>query len=154
MDPVWQNPAVIEQTQTILRSLKHFTGRNLVPSDHSAETVAKEVYQAPFVLVSHGTGADPILNYGNATAQTLWEMPWEELTRTPSRYTAETPERKERSRLLSAVMENGFIDNYSGTRISKSGRRFRIARATVWNLVTPEGKPAGQAACFSQWEFL
>lgn len=154
MDPVWQNPAVIEQTQTILRSLKHFTGRSLVPCNHAAERAAEEVFHAPFVLVSHGTEADPILNYGNATAQSLWEMSWEELTRTPSRMTAEAPERTERTRLLTAVMENGFIDSYSGVRISKSGRRFRIARATVWNLVTPEGKPAGQAACFSQWEFL
>ena len=30
-----------------------------------------------------------MLNYGNRAALTLWEMSWEELTRTPSRLTAE-----------------------------------------------------------------
>jgi predicted DNA-binding protein (UPF0251 family) len=56
--------------------------------------------------------------------------------------------------LLAAVTQRGFIDDYSGVRISKSGRRFRIARATIWNLVTAEGKPCGQAAMFDRWEFI
>jgi hypothetical protein len=106
------------------------------------------------VLVSHGTEPDPILNYGNRAALSLWEMTWEELTHTPSRLTAEAPNRAERARLLQAVTERGFIDDYSGIRISKSGRRFRIARATVWNLITQTGTPCGQAAMFDHWEFL
>jgi predicted DNA-binding protein (UPF0251 family) len=56
--------------------------------------------------------------------------------------------------LLEAVTERGFIDDYSGVRISKTGRRFRIAQATVWNLLNQEGKPCGQAAMFDHWEFL
>ena len=32
------------------------------------------------------------------------------------------------ARLLAAVTSHGFIDDYSGVRISKSGRRFRIHR--------------------------
>ncbi len=111
-------------------------------------------FEVPFVLVSHGTEADPILNYGNAAALALWEMSWEELTRTPSRLTAEAPNREERARLLAAVAECGFIDDYSGVRISKTGRRFRIAQATVWNLLDERGQDAGQAATFSRWEFL
>jgi hypothetical protein len=94
------------------------------------------------------------LNYGNAAALALWEMPWEELTRTPSRLTAEAPNRDERARLLEAVTTRGFIDDYSGVRISKNGRRFRIFRATVWNLLTVDGKPCGQAAMFNRWEFI
>ena len=94
------------------------------------------------------------MNYGNAAALALWEMSWPELTRTPSRLTAEAPNREERARLLAAVTAHGFIDDYSGIRISKSGRRFRIARATVWNLLDERGNYAGQAAAFSQWEFL
>jgi hypothetical protein len=108
----------------------------------------------PFVLVSHGTEEDPVLNYGNAAALKLWEMSWEELTRTPSRLTAEAPNREERARLLAAVTKNGFIDDYSGIRISQTGRRFRIAQATVWNLLDEKGNYAGQAAKFSHWEFL
>jgi hypothetical protein len=154
MNPIWQTAAVIAQTQTIARSLKHFTGRELLPGELSAAGLAKKVFHAPFVLVSHGTEADPVLNYGNATALALWEMSWEELTRTPSRLTAEVPNREERARLLATVAQHGFIADYSGIRISKNGRRFRIAQATVWNLLTPEGRPCGQAAQFSHWEFL
>ena len=81
------------------------------------------------------------MNYGNAAALALWEMSWEELTRTPSRLTAEAPNREERARLLEAVTRRGFIDDYSGMRISKGGRRFRISRATVWNLISETGEP-------------
>jgi hypothetical protein len=154
MKVIWQSPAVIAQTQVMVRSFRHFTGRVLLAGDYSAADIAEQVYQAPFVLVAHGTEADPVLNYGNATALTLWEMTWEELTRTPSRLTAEAPNREERARLLDTVMRHGFIDNYSGVRISKNGRRFRIEQATVWNLLTPEGSPCGQAAMFSHWEML
>jgi hypothetical protein len=52
------------------------------------------------------------------------------------------------------VTRQGFIDDYSGVRISKSGRRFRIARATVWNLIATDGCRCGQAAMFSRWEFI
>jgi hypothetical protein len=154
MNPQWQTAPVIAHTQTIARSLKHFTGRTLLSGDLSDDKLASEVFHAPFVLVSHGVEADPVLNYGNATALSLWEMSWEELTRTPSRLTAEAPNREERARLLEAVTRHGFIDNYSGVRISKNGRRFRIDQATVWNLLTADGQPAGQAALFLHWEFL
>jgi hypothetical protein len=154
MNPIWQNDAVIQQTQTMARSLKQFTGRDLIPGNESVTEKAAQIFHAPFVLVSHGTEADPVLNYGNAQALVLWETSWEELTRTPSRLTAEFPNRDERARLLAAVTGRGFINDYSGIRISKNGRRFRIAGATVWNLLTPAGLPCGQAAMFSQWEFL
>ena len=167
----WQNPAVIAQTQLIAHSLQHWTGRDLPgartacppsgPDDletRSAKLRAPAefaaVFHAPFVLVSHGTEADPVLNYGNAAALALWEMSWAELTRTPSRLTAEAPDRAERDRLLGTVTRQGFIDDYSGVRISKTGRRFRITQATVWNLILPEGKSGGQAAMFARWEFL
>ncbi len=154
MESIWQQPSVIVQTQLIARSLDHWTGRALLPGLFNPLGLAKNVFEAPFVLVSHGTEADPVLNYGNAAALALWEMPWVELTRTPSRLTAEAPNREERARLLAAVTANGFIDDYSGIRVSKTGRRFRIAQATVWNLLDERGRYAGQAAMFSHWEFL
>jgi hypothetical protein len=136
------------------RSLKHWTRRDLFASAHAPTELAAKVFEAPFVLVSHGTEADPVLNYGNRSALNLWEMSWEELTSTPSRFTAEAPNREERARLLAAVTRNGFIDDYSGIRISKSGRRFRIKQATVWNLIDENENRCGQAALFSHWEFL
>jgi hypothetical protein len=122
--------------------------------DFSPAELAERFFHAPFVLVSHGVESDPILNYGNATALKLWEMTWAELTQTPSRLTAEAPNREERARLLAAVTRNGFIDNYAGVRISKTGRRFRIQQATVWNLLGADEGYGGQAAMFSHWEFL
>ena len=154
MSGLWQKPSVIAQTQLIARSLKLCTGRDLLPGDFSPAEFADKVFHAPFVLVSHGIEADPVLNYGNQAALALWEMSWAELTRTPSRLTAEPPNRDERARLLAAVAVRGYIDDYSGIRISRSGRRFRIAQATVWNLIDTNRQPAGQAASFSQWEFI
>ena len=154
MNEIWQNESVVAQTQSIARSLKHFTGRDLLPENFSPGEFTEKVFRAPFVLVAHGTEADPILNYGNASALALWEMSWAELTRTPSRLTAEAPNREERARLLEMVKTLGFIDDYSGIRISKTGRRFKISRATVWNLLSQNGLPCGQAAMFSQGEFL
>ena len=154
MNTIWNNAAVLAQTQLIARSLKHWTGRDLLPGDFAEAEFAEKVFHAPFVLVSHGIEADPVLNYGNQSALALWEMSWAELTRTPSRLTAEAPNREERARLLAEVTARGFIDDYCGIRISKSGRRFRIAQATVWNLLDGHKVYAGQAAMFSQWDFL
>ena len=141
---------VIAHTLCLRRSLKHWTGRELLPGITEPIELAQKIFDAPFVLVSHGTESDPVLNYGNRAALQLWEMSWDELTRTPSRFTAEAPNREERARLLQAVTERGFIDNYSGVRISKT-KRFRITRATVWNLLTEDGRPCGQAAMFDDW---
>jgi len=141
-------------TACLARSFKYWTGRDLLPGDFNPRELAQQLYDAPFVLVSHGTEPDPVLNYGNRAAQALWEMTWEELTRTPSRLTAEAPNREERVRLLAVVAARGYIDDYSGVRISKTGQRFRIARATVWNLLTADRRPCGQAAVFDRWEFL
>ena len=154
MDDIWKNPAVNAQTQLIARSLDHWTGRALLPGLFNPLGLAKNIFAAPFVLVAHGTEVDPVLNYGNAAALELWEMSWAELTRTPSSLTAEAPNREERARLLAAVTANGFIDDYSGIRISKTGRRFRIEQATVWNLLDERENYVGQAAMFSRWEFL
>ncbi|HEY4414275.1 MAG TPA: MEKHLA domain-containing protein [Verrucomicrobiae bacterium] len=154
VNEIWQSEAAIAQAEMLARSFKHFTQRDLFPENFSGGQLAEKIFHAPFVLVSHGTQADPVLNYGNQTALTLWEMPWDELTRTPSRLTAEAPNREERARLLAAVTQRGFIDDYSGVRISKNGKRFRIAQATVWNLLDVRGRPAGQAATFARWEFI
>jgi hypothetical protein len=154
MDTIWQNPSVIAQSKIIAHSLKHWTGRDLLSGIFPVAEFSEQLFHAPFVVVSHGTEADPVLNYGNAAALALWEMSWAELTCTPSRLTAEAPNRVERARLLEAVTRRGFIDDYAGVRISKSGRRFRISRATVWNLLAADGKPCGQAAMFDRWEFI
>jgi hypothetical protein len=144
----------ITHSDCLARSFQRWKGRGLLPGAAPGRDLAEKLFRAPFVVVSHGTEADPVLNYGNQAALDLWEMTWEELTRTPSRLTAEAPNREERARLLAAVTSHGFIDNYSGIRISRSGRRFRIDQAIVWYLVNAEGQYCGQAATFDRWEFL
>src|SRR5687767_12801676 len=132
------SPALIAQSEILVRSLKHWTGRDLAPGVTNPEDLARLIFDAPFVLASHGTEADPILNYGNRAALTLWDAQWDDFTRMPSRLTAEAPNREERARLLERVTRDGIIADYSGIRISRGGRRFRIERATVWNLLTPD----------------
>jgi hypothetical protein len=154
MNLVCQTDFMVTHTACLARSLKKWTGRELLPGVSNPEELAQRVFEAPFVVVSHGAEADAILNYGNHAALALWEMSWDEFTRTPSRLTAEAPNREERAKLLAAVTQRGFIDNYSGVRISETGRRFCITRATVWNLLTPDGQPCGQAAMFAHWKFL
>lgn len=150
----WQTERIITHTFRMARSLNNLTGRELFPGTAESPDLARLIFEAPFVLVSHGVEADPVLNYGNQTALNLWEMTWDELTRTPSRFTAEAPNREERARLLAEVTAKGFIDDYSGIRISKTGRSFRIHQATVWNLTNEAGARYGQAAMFRQWDFL
>lgn len=144
-------PFSVEHVQLLLDSFARLLGRELIPRDGSPAEQAKRLFQAPFVVVSHGTEADPVLNYGNTSALTLWEITWDELTRTPSRLTAEPVHRDERARLLARTREYGFVDDYSGIRISKTGRRFRIEQAIVWNLTDEAGKHHGQAATFDRW---
>ena len=150
----WLRPEWIAQTQILLDSYRCWTGRELLPRLGSPRDQAAALYHAPFVVVSHGTEPDPILNYGNRTALTLWEMPVGVFLRTPSRMTAEPLHRDERARLLERTNRDGFVDDYRGIRISSTGRRFRIDRATVWNLLDASGRAVGQAATFSEWRFL
>ncbi len=154
MNTIWQTESVVAHTQLLARSLRQLTEREILPGNFSKVELARKVFEAPFVVVSHGTEADPVLNYGNQAALDLWEMSWEEFTRTPSRLTAEAARREERAYLLENAIRHGFIDNYSGVRISKSGRRFEISRATIWNLAAETGEPRGQAAAFCEWKFL
>jgi len=149
--PVWATDAWIERTRVILDSFERFVGRELLPRGSSLAETARLLYEAPFVVVAHGTEEDPILNFANQTALELWETDLETLLSMPSRKTAEPVHRDERARMLETTRQQGYIDDYRGVRISAAGKRFRIERAIVWNLVDATGRNAGQAATFSEW---
>lgn len=138
----------------LLRSLRRWTGTNLVDSKLPAAEQARLIFDAPYAVLSHNSAADPILNYGNLTGMRLFQLTWEDLMHTPSRLTAEPVHREERARLLEAVTRQGYIDDYRGIRISKTGRRFLIEKATVWTVLDEQDRPCGQAATFSDWKFL
>ena len=151
-EPGPDNNYLADHVALLLSSLKALTGRDLFDPQIDPIEAARQIYEAPFFVASHDTSNDPVLTYGNRFAQELFEMSWGDFTSTPSRFTAEAPNREERARLLTEVTTNGFIDNYSGIRISSTGNRFCIKQATVWNLIHPDGSHAGQAATFSNWE--
>lgn len=146
----WVN--VAQHIELLADSFERIVGRPLLAV--TGEARAKAIHEAAFVLVSHGTEVDPILNYGNRRAMELWEMTWEELTSTPSRLTAEPARREDREKMMNSVRATGFVDNYSAVRIAKSGKRFRIEDTVIWNVVTESNELCGQAAMFPRWTFL
>ncbi|WP_395333401.1 MEKHLA domain-containing protein [Novosphingobium sp. BL-8H] len=107
------------------------------------------LWRAPFAVVAHGAEPDPLFFFGNAIALAAFECDPARFVGMPSRLSAEAPLREERQALLDRVTVHGFIDDYSGLRISATGRRFRIGPATVWNLVDAGGICSGQAATFA-----
>jgi hypothetical protein len=139
--------------QLLLHSFRQLLGKPLLEKSASL-SLGRQVYQADFALLSHNTDADPVFNYANQTAQDLFELSWPEFIGMPSRFSAEPVNREERERLLNQVSSQGYIDNYAGVRIAKSGKRFLIERAVVWNVYDSAQRYVGQAACFSDWRLL
>jgi hypothetical protein len=122
------------------------TGEHLAPADMPDEAAAKWLYEdAPFGILAHDATADPVFIYGNKTAQKRFEYNWDELTRLPSRLSAEAPNREERQRFIERVQRDGFATGYKGMRVTKSGARFWIEDATLWQLVDKQGIYHGQA---------
>lgn len=128
-------------------SYRRLLNRPLVPDGMSASEGAAWLYgAAPFGVLAHGVSADPVFLYGNRRAQEIFEYDWDELTALPSRLSAEPMERRERQLFLDKVMRDGFVSGYRGVRVTRSGKRFWIEGATVWQLTDPDGTVRGQAA--------
>lgn len=140
-----------KRLQLIANSYKQLTGHDLIAP---GSDIASAMWELPQVILAHGTEADPIFFYGNRRALELFELTPSQIIRMPSRLSAEPLLREAREKLLQRVAQHGFIDDYEGVRISSSGKRFKIKRATVWNLIDEQGHVHGQAATFSQWERL
>lgn len=145
-------PELEEPTRLILDNYHRWLGRDLVST--TPDQAVEALFLAPFaVLAALGEfGTDHAFNYANQTALELFEYRWTELMGKPSSASAEPVHRDERRRLLDEVGRHGFIENYSGIRISQHGRRFRIERATVFNLLDAQGTYVGQAATFADWQ--
>ncbi len=111
-------------------------------------------YRSAACVLAHNTDADPLFIYANKAAQGLFEYNWDEMVGMPSRLSAEAPNRAERRRLLDAVARDGFATGYSGIRISKSGRRFRIEDGVLWQLRDARGTLNGVTATFDHWTHL
>ena len=151
---IWNNPAIVEWSQLLLNSFRHWTTRELLERVGDPGCQAHKLFRSPFVVVSHGMEEDPLLNYGNQVALQLWVLTWEQLVKTPSRLTAELTNRAEREWMLEQARTRGYLDTYRGVRISSTGRRFLVENALIWNVVDAKGQRVGQAATFSQWTWL
>lgn len=155
-EPCPANRYLEEHIQLLLSSYKKATGRELIaemviPKDMS---VAEFLFYAPFVVVSHSAELTPIFNYGNRQALALFEMDWNQFTCLPSRQSAEPDTREAREALLRKATDLGYASDYTGIRVSSSGKRFAIVDVQLWNLVDDVGQNRGQAAFYDKWTFL
>ena len=120
----------------------------LVPEGADAHWLYRD---APLIVLAHGTDPDPNFIYANKAAHACFGYSLEEFLGLPSRLSAEPTDQAERQKLLDQVAQNGFLAGYSGIRVAKSGRRFRIDDGIVWELIDGDGVRHGQAATFSNW---
>jgi hypothetical protein len=141
----YRAPAASSRIALIADSFEDLLGRPLVLA---GDDVIAALWDLPCAVVAHGTEVDPLFFFGNRAALAAFESDVTRFVGMPSRLSAEAPLRDERQRLLERVSRDGFIDDYFGVRISATGRRFRIDRAVVWNLVDGQGVRHGQAATF------
>jgi hypothetical protein len=51
---VWQQPEIICWMQIVADSYRQLLGKNLIDSVDTPKQLSKELFYAPFVLVSHG----------------------------------------------------------------------------------------------------
>ncbi len=149
----WQQDKIVRHSQLMMSSFERLTGRTLLNCTGSPNQIAQALFEADFVLVSHGIEANPIYNYGNRKALQLWELDWEDFTSMPSRQSAQEVVQEERNILLAETVKTGF-SHYSGVRISSSGEHFHIEDGILWNLVDAKNQYCGQAAMFSNYKFL
>ena len=146
MSPFYANPAP-EDSQffaLLTSSFARLVGRPLGAG--SATWLYRE---APFVVLAHNTDPDPRFIYANRAAQSCFGYDWDEFVTLPSRLSAESGLREKRQAVLEAVTRDGFVAGYSGIRIAKSGRRFRISDTVIWQLADETGAVRGQAATFT-----
>ena len=152
--PDFKTPFYTQHVLLLCSSYKRWTGKQLLPEGQASDNLVRSLFDAPFVIVSHGTETDSVFNFGNRAALALFELSWEEFIRLPSRESADRDNKEDRERLMARVHEDGFATDCRGVRISSTGRRFLITGATVWNVVDKAGKYHGQAAMFTQWTYL
>jgi hypothetical protein len=157
MSNYWEQIEVISWTQLLLNSYEMLLGKALLERLDKPLLEAKNLFFAPFIVLSHDTQTSPIFNYGNQAALQLWEVDWDTLTKMPSVQTVAPPdieEEKTRAQMLKKVAEQGYITGYEGIRINSRGKLMRISEVTVWNIMDLSGCYCGQAATYNKWAFL
>lgn len=134
-----------QHAERLITSYRRLFNQPLLASQYTSSLV-EALFCADFTLLSHGTEPDPIFNFANRAALDLFEYSWDDFIQLPSRLSAKPLQREARQQLLETVNRQGYIDNYSGVRVSASGREFVIENAVVWNILDEQGTYCGQAA--------
>ena len=132
-------------------SYKARTGRKLLEGNVMVHDAAKALFRAPFACASHD--GNDVFDYGNKAALGLFEMSWDEFVGMRSTKSAAEDDgatQAERRALLDRAAERGVIENYSGVRVSSTGKKFRIQDATVWTISDGAGRKIGQAVRFDR----
>ena len=80
----------------LVSSFKLLTGKNILVSGTDSESISREIFFAPYAVMSHGTEEDPVFNYANQCALDLFEITWENFINLPSKYSAEADSQGER----------------------------------------------------------
>jgi len=120
-------------------------------------SIAKEVWNAPFVLLFHKLREDgelPTFSYVNKAALKLFETTWDEFVGMESRNTAEAEDevQSERDEYLAKALEEGCVDSLEVWRISQKGTRFLLKDVELWNIDSGEAT-IGQAAICREWQY-
>lgn len=129
--PVADNAYLANHVGNLLENFERLIGRPLLSPLDSPASTAQAIFNADFAVLSSGTALDPLFNYANQTALSLFELDWNTLVELPAHESAKPVHQSTRAKLMRQIQETEFIEDYSGIRISAGGRRFMIERATV-----------------------
>lgn len=147
----------IIHTRRLLESLlrhKNIPVYEAALESKTPEELAEWMFSSYNAVLSQGTEADPLLNYGNTQALTAWGMRYDEFVGRPSQSTVELSLCQERAKILAQVKTQGLVYPYTGIRIAKDGKRFRMKDAKIWTVQDERSNPIGMAAMFPDWEFV
>ena len=149
---------VIMQNLLLIESYYRKVGKPLFEQEVEISDVAQVLWDCPYPVLAHDAATEdpgPIFVYANKAGLDLFEAEWEHLIGTPSTKSAEpiTDIQEDRAAALASAMQNGYIDDYEGNRISFKGTKFRISGATLFNVEAPSGERVGQAVVIRGWEY-
>lgn len=152
--PPYEDGDIILHSLSVIDSYFRATGKPIFPPEANVEiaSAAKSLFEAPFVLVSHGTEEDPIFNYGNANALKVFEADWEALMRTPSRAVAPEEQLAARAALLDGAGQ-GVVELKGLVQQSLKGRMILLKEGISWTLKNLEGETFGQAVLCRDWAY-
>lgn len=155
--PVYASAPVIMHNLLLIESYFRKTQRPLFSEEIDISKASQALWEAPFAVLAHDMSEpEPLFVYANAKALDLFETDWDHFTGGIPSTTSADPEREvqeERTALLNRVLEEGYCDDYQGWRRSFQGTRFKISKATVFNVDSPSGQRVGQAAVIREWEY-